>query len=85
MRAGFKPTPVKRRLAGGSPAMHAGVVNGSPALIAALDDRVLGVVILDLRDDKVAVVRGISDPDRLGRLTAQWRRCRHDDPLIDVW
>jgi RNA polymerase sigma-70 factor (ECF subfamily) len=43
------------------------------------------VVILDLRDDKVAVVRGISDPDRLGRLTTQWRRCRHDDPLIDVW
>ncbi len=85
VQATFKPTPAKRRLAGGSPAMHAGVVNGCPALIAALDDRVLGVVVLEVRGDRVAVVRGMSDPDRLGRLTRQWRRCEHDDPLIASW
>ncbi|MEV4509932.1 sigma-70 family RNA polymerase sigma factor [Dactylosporangium sp. NPDC049525] len=85
VRASFKPTPAKRRLVGGSPAMHAGVVNGSPALIAALGDRVVGIVVLDVRDGKVAVLRGISDPDRLGRLTQQWRRHEHDDPLSQLW
>jgi RNA polymerase sigma-70 factor (ECF subfamily) len=85
LRAGFKPTPAKRRLAGRSPTVHAGVVNGGPALIAALDDRVVGVVVLEVRDGKVAVVRGMSDPDRLGRLAEQWRRCDHGDPLIQLW
>ena len=85
LRAAFRPTPAKRKLFGGSPSMHAGVVNGSPALITAFDDRVVAVVVLDVRDDRVAVVRGIADPDRLGRLTERWRRCEHDDPLIESW
>ncbi|WP_238016805.1 sigma-70 family RNA polymerase sigma factor [Dactylosporangium sp. AC04546] len=85
VRAAFKPTPAKRRLAGGSPAMHAGVVNSCPALIAALDDRVLGVVILDVRDDRIAVLRGMSAQDRLRRLTEQWRQAEHDEPLIHSW
>jgi RNA polymerase sigma-70 factor (ECF subfamily) len=85
MRAGFKPTPAKRRLAGGSPSIHAAVVNGSPAMVAALDDRVLGVVILEVREDKVAAVHGMASPARLGRLTAQWRRHEHNDPLIESW
>jgi RNA polymerase sigma-70 factor (ECF subfamily) len=65
--------------------MHAGVINGWPALIAASGDRVAGVVVLEVRDGKVAVLRGISDPDRLGRLTLRWRRAEHDDPLIPSW
>lgn len=85
VRAAFKPTPAKRKLAGGSPAIHAAVVNGSPAMIAALDDRVLGVVILDVRDDKIAAVRGMAAPARLGRVTEEWRRREHDDPLIELW
>ncbi|MFY1687052.1 sigma-70 family RNA polymerase sigma factor [Plantactinospora sp. WMMB782] len=85
LRAGFKPTPAKRRLAGGSPAIHAGVVNGSPAAIAAVGDRVVGVVVLDIRDGRVAVVRGIASPDRLGRLTEEWRRREHDAPVIESW
>jgi RNA polymerase sigma-70 factor (ECF subfamily) len=85
VRASFKASPAKRRLAGGSPAMHAGVVNGCPALIATLGDRVLGVVVLEVRDGRIAIVRGISDPDRLGRLTAHWRRSRHDEPLMHLW
>jgi RNA polymerase sigma-70 factor (ECF subfamily) len=85
MRAAFKPTPAKRRLAGGSPAMHAGVINRCPALIAAFDDRVVGVVILDVRDGKVAVLHGISDPARLLRLTQEWRRSAHHEPIIGSW
>ncbi|WP_158850842.1 RNA polymerase sigma factor SigJ [Saccharothrix deserti] len=84
-RAGFKPTPAKRKLVGGSPAIHAGVINGSPAVIAVLDDRVVGVAILEVRDDKIAAVRGMASPARLGRLTREWRRREHDDPLIESW
>ncbi|WP_327000281.1 sigma-70 family RNA polymerase sigma factor [Dactylosporangium sp. NBC_01737] len=85
VRASFKPTPAKRRLVGGSPAMHAGLINGAPALIAALDDRVVGVVVLDVRGDKVSMLRGISDPDRLARLTRQWRRADPGEPLSRLW
>ncbi|WP_327148391.1 sigma-70 family RNA polymerase sigma factor [Nocardia sp. NBC_01329] len=84
-RAGFIPSPAKRRLAGGSPSIHAVLVNGCPAMLATLDDRVLGIVILEMRDDKIAGVRGIAATDRLGRLTAQWQRQEHDDPLIESW
>ncbi|OSC47847.1 RNA polymerase subunit sigma-70, partial [Streptomyces sp. 4F] len=41
VRAGFRPTAAKRRLAGGSPAFHIALVNGSPAVIAVVEDRVV--------------------------------------------
>ncbi|AEF38645.1 RNA polymerase sigma factor SigJ [Hoyosella subflava] len=85
LRAGFKPTPAKRKLAGGTPSIHSGVVNGSPAIIAAIDDRVVGVVVLEVRDDKVAIVRGVASPARLGRLTEEWARRKHTDPIIESW
>ncbi len=85
VRAGFKPTPAKRRLAGGSPAIHFDMVNGCPAVIAVLDGRVLGVVVLEVRGDKIAAVRGTASPARLGRITEEWRRREHDAPLIESW
>jgi len=85
LRAAFKPTPAKRRLAGGALAMYAGVVNGSPAVIAAHPDRVVGVVVLEVRAGKISAVRAIAAPDRLGRLTEQWRERAHTDPLIASW
>lgn len=85
VRAGFKPTPAKRKLAGGSPAIHAAVVNACPAMLATLDDRVVGVLILEVRDDKIAGVRGIAARQRLGRLTEEWQRQEHDVPLIESW
>ena len=80
-RAGFKPTPAKRRLAGGTPTLHAGLVNGSAALIAAVEDRVVGIVVLEVRGDLVAAVCGVASQARLGRVTEQWRRGEHDDPI----
>jgi RNA polymerase sigma factor (sigma-70 family) len=85
VRAGFKPSAAKRKLAGGSPSFHAVVVNGCPAMLATLDDRVLGVAILEIRDDKIAGVRSIAAPDRLGRLTQEWQRRAHGVPLIESW
>jgi RNA polymerase sigma-70 factor (ECF subfamily) len=85
VRAGFKSTPAKRKLVGGSPAIHASLINGSPAMIAVLDDRVVGVVVLDVRGDKIAAVRGMAYPGRIGRLNEQWRRHEHDAPVIGSW
>jgi len=85
LRAGFKSSPAKRNRASGSPAIHFGMVNGTPAVIAALDNRVLGVMVMEMRDDRIAAVCGISSPSRLGRFTAEWCRHEHDDPFIELW
>ncbi|MEU2548554.1 sigma-70 family RNA polymerase sigma factor [Streptomyces roseolus] len=86
-RAGFKPTPAKRRLVGGTPAIHYALVNGSPAIITVVGDRVVGSVTFDLVDGKIATVRGIAAPARLTRLTEAWRQ--QDGPagapLIAQW
>lgn len=84
-RAAFKPTDAKRRLAGGSPAIHAGIVNGTPAMIAVIDGRVAGVVVLDPRGDKIAAIHGIADKSNLTRATEQWKRSEHEAPLIESW
>ncbi|MFC8370740.1 MULTISPECIES: sigma-70 family RNA polymerase sigma factor [unclassified Streptomyces] len=85
VRAGFRPTPAKRRLAGGSPVFHIAPVNGSPALLAVIGDRVVGAVVFDVSDGKVACLRGIAAPDRLARLGEAWRQHEPDAPAITAW
>ncbi|MFI1420827.1 sigma-70 family RNA polymerase sigma factor [Streptomyces sp. NPDC020731] len=85
VRAGFKPTPAKRRLAGGSPAMHIAWVNGSPAVLAVVDGRVVGAVAFEVSDGKVAFLRGIAAAHRLSRLNEAWRHHEPDAPVISAW
>lgn len=85
VRAGFKPTPAKRRLAGGSPAMHIALVNGSPAVLAVVDDRVVGAVAFEVSDGKVASLCGIAAADRLARLNEAWGQHEPDAPVINAW
>ncbi|MEV5534142.1 sigma-70 family RNA polymerase sigma factor [Streptomyces prunicolor] len=85
VRAGFKPTQAKRRLAGGSPAMHIALVNGSPAVLAVVDDRVVGAVAFEVSDGKVASLRGIAAAGRLARLNEIWRQREPDAPVISAW
>ncbi|MEV0689105.1 sigma-70 family RNA polymerase sigma factor [Streptomyces sp. NPDC050388] len=85
VRAGFKPTPAKRRLAGGSPAIHIALVNGSPAVLAVVAGRVVGAVAFEVGDGKVASLRGIAAADRLGRLNEAWRQHEPDAPVIGAW
>ncbi|WP_019075760.1 sigma-70 family RNA polymerase sigma factor [Streptomyces hokutonensis] len=85
VRAGFKPTPAKLRLAGGSPAMHIALVNGSPAVLAVVDDRVVGAVAFEVADGKIASLRGIAAADRLARLNEGWRQYEPDAPVIEGW
>ncbi|WP_412074795.1 sigma-70 family RNA polymerase sigma factor [Streptomyces xanthophaeus] len=85
VRAGFKPTPAKRRLAGGSPAMHIALVNGSPAVLAVVDGRVVGAVAFEVSDGKVTSLHGIAAADRLARLNEAWRQHEPDAPVIAAW
>ena len=84
-RAGFKPTPAKRRLAGGTPAIHYALVNGAPAILFVLGDHLVGAVAFDITNGKIATVRGIAAPTRLARLTEAWRQHEPDTPLITQW
>ncbi|MFF0487975.1 sigma-70 family RNA polymerase sigma factor [Nocardia sp. NPDC004068] len=85
VRAGFTPTPSKRRLAGGTPSIHAAVVNRCPALLFAVGGRVVGVTVLEVRDGKVSGVCGIADGRRLGRLDREWQGAEADSPIIEAW
>jgi RNA polymerase sigma factor (sigma-70 family) len=85
VRAGFTPTPAKRRLAGGTPAIHYALVNSAPAILFVLGDQVIGAVTFDITGGKIATVRSIAAPTRLGRLTEAWRQHRPDTPLISQW
>ena len=85
-RAGFQPTPAKRRMAGGTPAIHYALVNGAPGILVVVGDHVVGAVTFDLADGKITTVRGIAAPARLIRLTESWRH--HGGagaPLIAEW
>jgi RNA polymerase sigma-70 factor (ECF subfamily) len=84
-RAGFRPTPAKRRFAGGTPAVHYALVNGAPALLFVLGHQVVGAVGFDIADGKIATVRGIAAPTRLVRLSEAWRRHDPDTPLMARW
>ncbi|WP_418955911.1 sigma-70 family RNA polymerase sigma factor [Streptomyces tritici] len=84
-RAGFKPSDAKRRLAGGTPAVHYALVNGAPAILFVVGDRVVGAVTFDLAHGRIATVRGIAAPDRLVRLAEAWRRQPPGTPLVAEW
>jgi RNA polymerase sigma-70 factor (ECF subfamily) len=85
VRAGFKPTPAKRRFAGGTPAIHYALVNGAPAILFVVGDQVAGTVAFDIANGKIATVRGIAAPTRLARLAEAWRQQERDTPLITQW
>ncbi|MFB7336986.1 sigma-70 family RNA polymerase sigma factor [Streptomyces adustus] len=85
VRAGFKPTPAKRRLAGGSPALHIALVNGSPAVVAVIEDRVVGAVAFEVGDGKVTSLYGIAAAGRLARLEKAWRLYEPGAPVVNAW
>ncbi|MEU4312378.1 sigma-70 family RNA polymerase sigma factor [Nocardia sp. NPDC024068] len=84
-RAGFVPTPAKRRLVGAPLSIYAAVVNGAPAVIAATAQGVAGVVVLEVRDGKIASISGMASPSRTGRVNEQWLRGEHPDPVVESW
>ncbi|NYI04569.1 sigma-70 family RNA polymerase sigma factor [Allostreptomyces psammosilenae] len=84
-RAGFKPTSVQRRLAGGTPAIHYALVNGAPAILFVVGEQVIGTVAFEIAGGRIATVVGVADPARLVRLSEAWRRHEPDAPLVTRW
>ncbi|WP_333741642.1 RNA polymerase sigma factor SigJ [Streptomyces sp. IBSBF 2806] len=82
MRGLFKPSQAKRSIAGGSPDVYATTANGAPALVAVLDDRVIGVMCLEIGADGIAAFRNQVNPDKLERATRRWAAVDHGEPLL---
>ena len=78
----FRPGAAKRALAGGSPGIHAAVVNGDPAVLAVLDGRVLGVMCLRVTADGIAAVHNQVNPDKLVRATERFAAVDLGEPLF---
>lgn len=84
-RAGFAPTPAKRRFAGGTPAIHYARLNGGPAILVVAGHKIAGAVTFDLAGTQISLVRGIAAPVRLVRLNECWRRYTPGPPVLTSW
>ncbi|WCN80237.1 RNA polymerase sigma factor SigJ [Micromonospora sp. LH3U1] len=85
LRGLFKPTDVKRNVAGGSPAFYAEVVNGGPAVVVVIGGQVFGVMSLEVTAEGVTAVQSQVNPDKLVRATRQWAASDHGEPLLHAW
>ncbi|MEU9554618.1 RNA polymerase sigma-70 factor [Streptomyces fumanus] len=82
MRGLFRPGPAKRALVGGAARVYAAVANDGPALVVVVDDRVIGVMCLEVTADGIAAFRSQANPDKLVRATRHWAATGHGDPLL---
>ncbi|PUB29817.1 RNA polymerase sigma-70 factor (ECF subfamily) [Promicromonospora sp. AC04] len=85
LRGLFRPAEAKRALVGGSPDMYAWTANGRPAVVVVVEERVVGVMTLEVTADGIAAVLSQVNPDKLGRAARQWAAADHGEPLIKGW
>jgi len=85
LRGLFKPAENKRSYIGGSPDAYADVANGEPSIVIVVDDRVVGIMNLEVTADGITAVRSAVNPDKLERATARWNATEHGEPLIRAW
>lgn len=60
-------------------------MNGSPAVLAVGEDRVIGVISLEVTSDGVAGVYIQANPGKLERVTRQWTASERGEPLVKKW
>ncbi|GAA0659573.1 RNA polymerase sigma factor SigJ [Streptomyces thermocarboxydovorans] len=85
LRGLFKPAPAKRKLLGGSADLYATYANGEPAVVVVVDDRVVGIMCLEVTEEGIAAVRNQVNPDKLERAARQWAATDHGEPLATVF
>ncbi|MEU6857407.1 RNA polymerase sigma-70 factor [Glycomyces sp. NPDC046736] len=85
VRGLVKPSEQKRAMVGGSVDLYAGVANGAPAVLAVVDGRVIGVLVLEVTEDGISAVLSAANPDKLGRADAYWNAEDHGKPLLTAW
>ncbi|MFC4124626.1 RNA polymerase sigma factor SigJ [Nocardia rhizosphaerae] len=81
----FRRTPAKAALVGGEPVFYADVVNGAPAVLAVVGDRIFTVLSVVATADGIAAVHLQVNPEKLARLTRQWQATGPHRPLDLVW
>ncbi|WP_406059821.1 RNA polymerase sigma factor SigJ [Streptomyces sp. NBC_01077] len=85
MRGLFKPSAAKRAHVGGAPDIYATTANGGPAIVAAVDGRVVAITCLEVTSEGIAAVRHQVNPDKLVRATEQWAAADHGEaPLYTL-
>ncbi|MFE2558713.1 RNA polymerase sigma-70 factor [Streptomyces sp. NPDC059352] len=85
MRGLFKPSEAKRALIGGSADIWATTANGAPALVVAVDGRVVGIMCLEVDAEGIAAFRSQVNPDKLERATRRWAATEHEAPLLHTF
>ncbi|WP_025619148.1 RNA polymerase sigma-70 factor [Salinispora cortesiana] len=85
LRGLLSPTKAKRDRIGGRPAVYAGVVNGGPAVVVVIDDRVVAVMSLQVTGEGISAIHTQINPDKLARATRRWSIVEPGEPLIEAW
>ncbi|GAB3229296.1 RNA polymerase sigma factor SigJ [Glycomyces halotolerans] len=85
LRGLFKPSVAKRDMVGGPPSLYDAIVNGDPALVAVVGDRVVGVMMLEHTPEGISAVRSQANPDKLEYLSRRWAETDHGTPLTTLW
>ncbi|KFZ80276.1 RNA polymerase sigma 70 [Amycolatopsis sp. MJM2582] len=85
LRGLFKPSAAKWSLIGGKPELFSTVANGVPALVLMVEDKLVGVVSLEVTADGIAAVHAQVNPAKLDRAAGQWGVSEHGEPLTVPW
>lgn len=85
LRGLFKATPAQLALIGGAPTGYLAWINGSPALLLAIGDRVVGALSFQFAAEpghRINALRAFVNPAKLGRLDAAWTPASGEDPIL---
>jgi RNA polymerase sigma-70 factor (TIGR02957 family) len=85
LRGLLKPTQHKRDMIGGSFALYVETVNGRPAVVVVIDDRVVGVTAVEVTSDGITALHNQANPDKLQRASRQWAASGHGEPFLAAW
>ncbi|MFG2061122.1 RNA polymerase sigma-70 factor [Micromonospora sp. NPDC048871] len=85
LRGLFQAVDLRRKVLGGSATMYAEIVNGEPAVVVVVGDRIVGVLALEVTPEGVAAVRAQANPDKLARITRLWSASPPAEPVLDRW
>ncbi|MGC5032981.1 RNA polymerase sigma-70 factor [Micromonospora sp. DT229] len=85
LRGVFQAVDLRRQVLGGHASMYAEIVNGEPAVVVVVGDRIVGVLALEVTAEGVAAVRAQANPDKLTRITRHWSATTPAEPVLDRW
>lgn len=72
MHSLFNPNEALRKLIGGRIDLYPAQVNGGPAVLAFIEDRLSGVVVLESDGEHVSALLIHANPEKLVRISREW-------------